>query len=629
MSLQWKINLILVVALTGLGLAIYGVEQRIVRPSFVALEEASARDDMTRCIDAINAEVERLASLCSDWASSEDAYRFSGNKNAAFIKANLVADSFKNNHLDFLAIINEKQQTVWQGRADRDKGEVFDATNLTKEVLAAPGIRPKAEAGAVVSGVILTSAGPMLVCSRPILTSDNKGPAHGVMIMGRFFNAQEIAALGERTRVNVKIWSVQDPSLPQEERDILHTLLFKRLSIRRDNPKLVQISETYPNIEGLATLYLRADIPAQIRSRGEEAVWWAVMAAIATGAGIVTFMWVVLNGEVMRPLTKVTQHAKKLAASDDLTAKLNMQRSDEIGALANEFDRMVEQLAKSRANFVDSAHKAGMAEIASEVLHNVGNALNTVNVAAQTMEERLRTSKVDGLNKATKMLGEHKGDLSTFLATDPRGGKLVDYLIGLADVFAAEQQAQLEDLNKLQSRVEHIKDVIAVQQTIATHTELIQNVDLTQVLDDIVAMHKDQLSRYNIDVERQIENLPQVLANQSKLVQVLVNLVKNAIESISQARPEAGKLTIRVFAADECHVGIEITDTGGGIDPANLAKLFSSGFTTKKTGHGIGLHFCANAIKAMGGGINVRSDGIGKGATFAIRLPMSRKEQTV
>ena len=119
MSLKWKINLILVVALTGLGLAIYAVEQRIVRPSFVALEEASARDDMTRCIDGINREVEHLAILCGDWASWDDAYKFAANKNAAFIKANLVADSFKNNHLDFLAIFNEKRQTVWQGRADR------------------------------------------------------------------------------------------------------------------------------------------------------------------------------------------------------------------------------------------------------------------------------------------------------------------------------------------------------------------------------------------------------------------------------------------------------------------------------------------------------------------------------
>ena len=114
--------------------------------------------------------------------------------------------------------------------------------------------------------------------------------------------------------------------------------------------------------------------------------------------------------------------ARLLRATQTLSAKLNMHRSDEIGALANEFDRMVEQLAKSRASFVDSAHKAGMAEIASEVLHNVGNALNTVNIAAQTMEERLRTSKVDGLNKATKMLAEHKADLPTFLSSDPRGG---------------------------------------------------------------------------------------------------------------------------------------------------------------------------------------------------------------
>lgn len=351
----------------------------------------------------------------------------------------------------------------------------------------------------------------------------------------------------------------------------------------------------------------------------------SVITCVVIGTLVVTAMMIGLHRGVVRPLMKVKDHAVTVASTDDLTIKLDMKRHDEIGAVAREFDRMVEHLAESRNSQLDIAHRAGMAEIASEVLHNVGNALNTVNTSAQMLGDKLRRSRVGGLSKATNLLAEQKSDLASFFASDPRAPKLVEYLIDLAGACSSEQEAMLQELSTLKSRIEHINDVIRLQQSYATSTELLQKLDVTKLLDDAVAMHAELFALYEIQVERQYAKFPAVALNKSKIMQVLINLVKNGIESmISSGQPEP-KMTLATGMEGD-NLIVEVTDSGLGIDPANVSSLFRSGFTTKPNGHGFGLHFCANTISAMGGSLTARSDGVGKGATFRIELPTQPQE---
>jgi two-component system NtrC family sensor kinase len=358
---------------------------------------------------------------------------------------------------------------------------------------------------------------------------------------------------------------------------------------------------------------------------GMMAIKVSVVTCVVTGALVVTAMMFGLHRGVVRPLLRLKEHAVAVGSTDDLTIKIAMTRKDEIGALAREFDRMVEHLAVSRSSQLDIAHRAGMAEIASEVLHNVGNALNTVNTSAQVLGDKLRRSRVSGLGKATNLLAEHKSDLATFFTTDARAAKVVDYLIEISSVCATEQEAMLQELSTLKSRIEHINEVIRLQQSYATHTELLQKLDVTKMLDDAVAMHAELFALYDIQVERQYENIPAVALNKSKMMQVLINLVKNGIESMISAGQPEPKMTLAARIENDKLI-VEVSDSGTGIDPANLGSLFRSGFTTKPNGHGFGLHFCANTISSMNGALTARSDGIGKGATFRIELPNQTQE---
>jgi signal transduction histidine kinase len=358
---------------------------------------------------------------------------------------------------------------------------------------------------------------------------------------------------------------------------------------------------------------------------GMMAVKVSVVTCVVTGTLVVTAMMFGLHRGVVRPLLKLKDHAVAVGSTDDLTIKLAMNRKDEIGAVAREFDRMVEHLAASRNSQLEIAHRAGMAEIASEVLHNVGNALNTVNTSAQVLGDKLRRSRVSGLSKATNLLAENKNNLASFFTTDARGPKLVDYLIDLSSACAGEQESMLQELSTLKSRIEHINDVIRLQQSYATHTELLQKLEVTKLLDDAVAMHGELFALYDIQIERQYETFPAVALNKSKIMQVLINLVKNGIESMISAGQPEPKMTLATRIENDKLV-VEVTDSGMGIDPANAASLFRSGFTTKPNGHGFGLHFCANTISSMDGSLTARSDGVGKGATFRIELPNQTQE---
>ncbi len=615
------------------------VQRGIVYPSFVVLEDREAAKDLNRGIDGIRRDIEHLSTFNNDWAGWDDSWNFVQGRNADYVRVNLQYNSFLNNRCDFQIYLDNKNKVYWEGGPDNTTKDVKPDPKLTDEIVDTAGVMPKNEIGAATSGIVNTYRGPVFVSARTIVTSENKGPIAGVLIVARVFDADEIANLSQRVQVKLDAWPVHSnrgenlaASLEAGDAQSLKALSNETPQlIRRDpnHPNSLFAYALVPGVGGEPALLLRATLPADITAHGAAATAWAALSTILCGAVVVMIMWLLLKHLVIKPLQRVTHHAKEVGSSDNLDVKLGMDRTDEIGTLASEFDRMVEQLAKSRAMIVDSAHKSGMAEIASEVLHNVGNALNSVNVATHMIEERVRSSKVTSFGKATQMLADNKSNLPAFLATDARGQKLVDYLIGLSDVFAAEQQAQLTDLATLQSRVNHINDVIAVQQSIATHKELIQTLDIGKILDDVLTMHSDQLAMYHIDVEREIGEIPPVQTNKSKLVQILVNLVKNAIESIIEAAQGSGRLIVRARSVEDQFVEIEVTDTGVGVDPANQKQLFSSGFTTKPSGHGIGLHFCANAVRAMEGTIRIHSQGTGCGATVFMRLPISRKEQAV
>jgi len=281
-----------------------------------------------------------------------------------------------------------------------------------------------------------------------------------------------------------------------------------------------------------------------------------------------------------------------------------------------------DQLRETHKQLLILSRQAGMAEIATNMLHDVNNVLCSVNLASSMLASNLRNSKAASLSKVVKLLHEHEGDLGTFLTSDPRGKELPGYLAKLAGDLISEQTAALKDLDDLQKNIEHIKHVVTVQQSLAKAADSAEIVQIGELVEEALRMDGGAFAHHGLRIFREFAFTGPVVVVRHKVLQILLNLVGNAKQSCIESGAHNKQLTVRVSRVDG-RIKIAIKDNGKGIAPENLTRIFKRGFTTKKDGHGFGLHGSAAAAKEIGGSLSVHSDGAGLGATFTLELPVS------
>ena len=272
---------------------------------------------------------------------------------------------------------------------------------------------------------------------------------------------------------------------------------------------------------------------------------------------------------------------------------------------------------------IKASRQAGMAEVATGVLHNVGNVLNSVNVTAALLRERAGKSQIQNLLKVTHLLSEHAHDTAAFLTTDPKGQRLPAYLIKLGEHLATEQTAWRLELDGLGQNIEHIKEIVTMQQSYARLSGVSENLSAEELVEDALRMNDGALKHNSVQVVRAYPKVPPVKVDRHKVLQILINLIGNAKHSMDDTRRSDKILTVEIVDTRIGRVAIKVRDNGLGIAPQNLTRIFQHGFTTKKDGHGFGLHSSANAAREMGGDLSVHSDGPGTGATFTLELPVA------
>ena len=292
-----------------------------------------------------------------------------------------------------------------------------------------------------------------------------------------------------------------------------------------------------------------------------------------------------------------------------------------------------EQLDKLNRQLMDTSRNAGMAEVATGVLHNVGNILNSVSVSATLVADRLRGSNVGELRQATAMLLEQNGHLAEFLTADPKGRLLPEFLVTVADELADEQAGLIVEMNAVGQHIEHIKEIVAMQQNYAKLSGVYEWLTVPALVEDALRMNAAAFDRHHIDLVREFdENTPKVCVDRHKVLQILINLLRNGKHAMDGLSGHDKRMVIQVQMAASDRVRIIVRDNGVGIPRDHLTKIFNHGFTTKKDGHGFGLHSGANAAKEMGGSLTGHSPGPGRGAEFTLELPTTepgRKEESL
>jgi nitrogen fixation/metabolism regulation signal transduction histidine kinase len=370
-----------------------------------------------------------------------------------------------------------------------------------------------------------------------------------------------------------------------------------------------------------------------------------VIAAVIISVLMAFLIAFYIGRSIAVPLEQLTTVATGFA-SGRTDLPVPQERADEIGELAKAFNNMLQKRQQAEAELrqardsletrvldrtqeLESTHRqlliisrqAGMAEVATSVLHNVGNVLNSVNVSATLLAEQSKKSKVTNLAKVVALLEEHTADLGEFITNDPKGKQLPGYLAQLSSHLAAEQATFLKEADQIRVNIEHIKDIVAMQQSYARVSGVTELLQVSDLVEDALRMNAGALTRHDVQVIREFEPIPLVTIDKHKVLQVLVNLIRNAKYACDESGRPDKLMTMRVSNGGD-RLRISVSDNGVGIPPENLVRIFNHGFTTREEGHGFGLHSGALAAKELGGALTVHSEGRGRGASFTLELPL-------
>lgn len=301
-----------------------------------------------------------------------------------------------------------------------------------------------------------------------------------------------------------------------------------------------------------------------------------------------------------------------------LDVRLYCTLADHISSAING-TMLFDELELGYKRLMDQARKKGMADISTGVLHNIGNVLNSINVTIHTIKEWMVSSPVGDLLSANEMLTKHMDDLDEFMKNNPKGELLMQFYAALGDYFKAYYDKLRANITRLIEKIYIINDIIFAQQKYTVIKPGLEPLDLSVVVEDVLKLYSANLEKFNVKVERNFSAKTWAMAYGTRLFDVIANLVKNAIESMEAVPGDIRVLKISIENRDD-NVLLLISDTGMGIEPSNLESIFNYGYTTKKKGHGFGLHSCANYMSEMGGRIWAESPGIRKGATFILQL---------
>lgn len=321
------------------------------------------------------------------------------------------------------------------------------------------------------------------------------------------------------------------------------------------------------------------------------------------------------------------EKAREARAALETTLQIESEKlnkaNEELRQIAERLKAEKDSTEKTHKEMLEVSRQAGMSEVATAVLHNVGNVLNSVNISAAIVSDHVAEFKIQNIGQVARLMREHADHLGDYLTKDTKGRQLPEYLAKLATHLGLEQTMILKEIGFVRSKIEHIKQIIATQQSYGKVMGLAENIRIEDLVEDVLRIQAVELAEHQVNVHREYApKLPEVVVDKHKVLQILLNLLSNAKHACQESEQTPKEVRICVVNGSG-RVQVTVADNGVGIPAANLKKVFNHGFTTRKnSGHGFGLHGSALAAREMGGTLEANSDGPGKGALFTLQIPL-------
>jgi two-component system, NtrC family, sensor kinase len=594
-----------------LGLAALMIGKLVLMPSFAQLERADAATAMRRIDHALDQTLEQVAVASMDWGNWADTYRFAVDRNPDFAAANVTAVALKQLSVNALLIVDRDGKIILAKDDDLKTEQPLglDITSRTSLPRDFPWRANLLERHPV-KGLLKTNRGVMMLAAAPILDGNGGGPEHGMVLMGRLLSAAVVGRIAAQAQADLALLSVERGAAAGERIE--------------ETDELTRVYRPFLDLYGHPVMVLRVDVPREVTMRGKTAVKVAAWCLLAAAVLVLLLLVVVLNRVILDPLALVTRHAVAIGEGGD-AGPLNLRRDDEMGVLAREFDRMVERVAESRMQLVDQSYQAGFAELARGVLHNLGNAMTPIGVRLANLSERLRHAPAEDAEQAVTELQGRACEAG-------RRADLEEFVRLACKELAATVHAAREDVAVMGRQTTVVQTTLAEQMRSARNEHVVEPVRLTELVSQSLEIVPDSCRlRLTVENDETLRRLGVVRVARTVLRLILQNLIINAADAVRDAGKDKGVLRVSAEIVREDNVQqlhLQCRDDGVGIAPQNLERVFEKGYSTKspETNHGIGLHWCANAVSALGGRIWAASEGPGRGASMHLMVPLVSRE---
>jgi two-component system, NtrC family, sensor kinase len=587
------------------------VQRQVLMPSFAQLEREDAETSMKRIGYALDSTLDSIEVTAADWGNWADAYQFVQSPNVAFVNANITPVALKQLKVNAILIVDLNGNYVLSEARTLETGEPLDLDLVAHKALPQDfPWRKKLADGKPAKGLMRTNQGVMMIAAAPVLDGSGGGQPLGMVLMGTLLTTAQVQMIGAQAQASLTM--LRDPPTTEVE-EIAET------------DTSTHIVRPFMDIYGKPLMSLRVDVPRRITARGHGAVTYASLYLIGAAVTVLLLLVVALNRIVLKPLARVTRHAVAVGEGTDLTARLNLSGHDEIARLAREFDRMVERVADTRRQLVDQSFQSGFAELAKGVLHNLGNAMTPLGVRVAKLGDRLRRAPAGEVELALAELAKQD-------ATPARRADLEEFMrLACRELAASVKDAQ-SDIEVVQRQATIVQTALSELMRSTRNAHVVESVRLPDLVAQTLEIVPDSCrQRLVVDTDESLRRVGAVQVARTVLRLILQNLIINAADAVRDAGRDKGVLRVAaeiVGDTDSEQLHLHCKDDGVGIAADNLQRVFDKGFSTKsqETNYGIGLHWCANAIGALGGRMWAASEGPGLGASMHLMLPLPVRE---
>lgn len=652
-----------------LGL-VYLIGHEYLIKSYMDLEKIEIQKNVNRYHQHVNEILATQGALAVDWGWWNDAHDFLAKPTQKFIDDNFDYATFENLHLSLIMYIDKKGKVVYGQGADLQEEKLVP---YTKEILKyltpdSPLVKHTDDPARSVTGLVSLPSGLMLIVAAPVayLYNEVTKPITGAVIMGRYFSQDLKDKTAKAISIPLVIYMLdQIKGMPNLEK-IYQSALSQESKIYVDflNNEKANVYSVFYDINhqpiGMVELFISRDIYfAGVKSTNYYLSIFMILGLIS---GVL--IWFLLKWLVLNRVEDLNKKIVAISQSKDYSHRITVSYQDEISFLATQFNNMMgtiqeshgqlsfqiqllqesekrlealnaklkeeineriraqEKVAALQSKLLFAARRAGMADIASGILHNIGNILNSVVTSIGMIREREDTNKITKIDTAVKLLEENPS-----LKQEAKIQEVSNYLSIISKSLQEDKTFVLNEIAMLDKNMNVIKNVVSNQQSASEALGIVEKVEMKQLVEDALAVNKPLYENTPIQIIEEFDFADPILIDRVKLLHILVNLFKNSIESVLASENQNKIITIRIQKQDDNHIILQVIDNGVGIEKENLDKIFTFGFTTKKTGHGFGMHTSANFSNEIGGKLSAESAGLDQGATISLVLPISPEKK--